>query len=50
MGTQDAHMEERGTAMTKQIFTCDDCGSEYTSAWACAYCCSPLNDQDDLNN
>lgn len=47
MGTQDAGMEERGTAMTKQIFTCDDCGPEYTSAWACAYCCDPAAYGDD---
>lgn len=25
--------------MGKQIYTCDQCGAEYNSAWACAYCC-----------
>lgn len=27
--------------MTRQTFTCTDCGSQYSSAWACAYCCDP---------
>lgn len=32
--------------MTRPTWVCDDCGSEYVSAWAVAYCCSPLNDDD----
>lgn len=27
--------------MPRQIFVCSYCGSEYTSAWAVAYCCDP---------
>ena len=27
--------------MTRQTFTCDGCDSQYTSAWAVAYCCDP---------
>lgn len=31
-------------------FTCDDCGTEYKYAVAVAMCCSPLNDETDLDN
>lgn len=36
--------------MTRQTYTCDDCGEPGLTARGYMLCCSPLNDPEDLNN
>lgn len=36
--------------MTRELHTCDDCGRTDLTPLGVMLCCSPLNNNDDLNN